>query len=119
VCVVSRVQDLLAIEAAGGYRGRYHVLHGLLSPLDGVGPEDIAIGPLIGRIEQSESPPQEVILAISPSVEGETTSLYLAKALSALDVRVTRIAAGVPIGSELEYTDHITLGRALADRREV
>ncbi len=122
LCVVSRVQDLLALDRAGGFRGRYHVLHGLLSPLDGVGPEDINLAPLVQRVrgeDGTQSPVKEVILAISPSVEGETTVLYLSKVLGELGPRITRIAAGVPIGGELEYTDQVTLGRALADRREV
>jgi recombination protein RecR len=141
ICVVSRVQDLLALERAGGYRGQYHVLHGLLSPLDGVGPEDLRIDELLRRITSAAQPVREVILAISPSVEGETTLLYLSRELAALTegvdawgtesdsgtdavtrpvpLRVTRIAAGVPIGGELEYTDQVTLGRALAERREV
>jgi len=122
LCVVSRVQDLLAIDRAGGFRGRYHVLHGLLSPLDGVGPEDINLTSLVARVAGEDdvpSPVKEVILAISPSVEGETTVLYLSKVLGDLGPKITRIAAGVPIGGELEYTDQVTLGRALADRREV
>ena len=121
LCVVSRVQDLLAIDRAGGFRGRYHVLHGLLSPLDGVGPEDINLASLEARLaaEPADSPVKEIILAISPSVEGETTVLYLSKILGACGAKITRIAAGVPIGGELEYTDQVTLGRALADRREV
>ena len=119
LCVVSRVQDVLALERAGGFRGRYHVLQGLLSPLDGVGPEDLRIAELLARVAEAEEPVREVILAISPSVEGETTVLYLSRALAAHGPRVTRIAAGVPIGGELEYTDQVTLGRALAERREV
>jgi len=123
ICVVSRVQDLLAVERAGGYRGQYHVLHGLLSPLDGVGPEDLRIDELVQRITDAPEPVREVILAISPSVEGETTVLFLSRQLTALaeapPLRVTRIAAGVPIGGELEYTDQVTLGRALAERRDV
>ncbi len=122
LCVVSRVQDLLALERSGGFRGRYHVLHGLLSPLDGVGPEDINIASLLDRVAADgdlPGPVTEVILAISPSVEGETTLLYLTSLLGELVPRVTRIAAGVPIGEDLEYTDQVTLGRALADRREM
>jgi recombination protein RecR len=122
LCVVSRVQDLLAIDRAGGFRGRYHVLHGLLSPLDGIGPEDINLAALEARLTpgpEGASPVKEIILAISPSVEGETTVLYLSKVLAERGAKITRIAAGVPIGGELEYTDQVTLGRALADRREV
>jgi recombination protein RecR len=122
LCVVSRVQDLLALDRAGGFRGRYHVLHGLLSPLDGVGPEDINLAALVARVAgngDEPGPVKEIILAISPSVEGETTVLYLSKVLGEMGARITRIAAGVPIGGELEYTDQVTLGRAMADRREV
>jgi len=122
LCVVSRVQDLLALDRAGGFRGRYHVLHGLLSPLDGVGPEDINLASLLARLagdDDGPSPVREIILAISPSVEGETTVLYLSKILAESGQKITRIAAGVPIGGELEYTDQVTLGRAMLDRREV
>lgn len=119
ICVVSGVQDLLALERAGGVRGRYHVLHGLLSPLEGVGPEDLRIAELLDRVRSAQEPVREVILAISPSVQGETTVLYLSQALADQAVRITRIAAGVPIGGELEYTDQVTLARALAERREV
>jgi len=122
LCVVSRVQDLLALDRTGGFRGRFHVLHGLLSPLDGVGPEDINLAALVARLSpvgDEPSPVREIILAISPSVEGETTVLYLSRILGELGPRITRIAAGVPIGGELEYTDQVTLGRAMADRREV
>ena len=117
ICVVSRVQDMMAIERAAAYRGRYHVLHGVLSPLDGIGPDELKIKELIHRLEGSEV--KEVILATSPNVEGETTAVYLAGLLKPLSVRVTRIASGVPIGGELEYTDGVTLGRALSDRREL
>lgn len=117
VCVVSLPQDLLAIERTGSYRGRYHVLHGVLSPLDGVGPDDLRIQPLLERIGLGEI--LEVILATSPSVEGDATALYLARLIKPLGVRVTRIASGVPIGGELEYADGVTLNRALESRREV
>jgi len=119
LCVVARVQDLHALDRSGGYRGRYHVLHGLLSPLEGVGPEDLNIDALVSRIRESASAVKEIILAISPSVEGETTVLYLAGRLRPLGPRLTRIAAGVPIGGELEYTDQVTLGRAMEDRRDL
>jgi len=117
VCVVSVPQDLLAIERTGSYRGRYHVLHGVLSPLDGIGPDDLRIQPLLERIGQGQI--EEVILATSPSVEGDATALYLARLIKPLGVRVTRIASGVPIGGELEYADGVTLNRALESRREV
>ena len=119
LCVVARVQDLHALDRSGGFRGRYHVLHGLLSPLEGVGPEDLNIDALLRRIQESAGAVKEIILAISPSVEGETTVLYLASRLRPLGARITRIAAGVPIGGELEYTDQVTLGRAMEDRRDL
>jgi len=117
VCVVAQPTDLLAIERAGHYRGRYHVLHGVLSPLDGVGPDDLRIGELVRRLR--EDGPGEVILATSPNVEGEATAMYLAKLIKPLGVRVTRIASGVPIGGELEYVDQVTITRALEGRREM
>lgn len=117
ICVVARPQDLTAIESTSQYRGKYHVLHGVLSPLDGIGPEDLRFNELMKRIRPDRV--EEIILAISPSVEGEATSLYLAQMLNPMNVKVTRIAAGVPMGGELEYSDGITLGRALEDRREI
>ena len=117
VCVVAQPQDLMAIERAGGYRGRYHVLHGLLSPLDGVGPDDLRVAELIRRC--ADGGIQEAILATSPSVEGEATAVYLSKLLRPLGVRTTRIATGVPIGGELEYADQATLARAIDGRREM
>ena len=117
ICVVSRPQDLMAIEGAASYRGRYHVLHGVLSPLDGLGPEDIKVTELLQRVTGDSI--DEIILAISPSVEGEATALYIAELLKPLNVKTTRIAAGVPMGGELEYADGITLGRAIEDRREM
>ncbi len=124
ICVVAQPQDLLAIERTGGYRGRYHVLHGVLSPLDGVGPDERYIKPLLARLagprpdgEQQEV--EEVILATSPNVEGDATALYLARLLKPLGVKVTRIASGVPIGGDLEFADGVTLGRALEGRREL
>ncbi len=117
VCVVAQPQDLVAIERAGGYRGRYHVLHGVLSPLDGVGPDDLRIPELLRRC--ADGTVAEAILATSPSVEGEATAVYLAKLLRPLGVRATRIATGVPIGGELEYADQVTLARAIDGRREM
>jgi recombination protein RecR len=117
VCVVAQPQDLMAIERAGGYRGKYHVLHGLLSPLDGVGPDDLRVAELVRRC--GDGSVQEAILATSPSVEGEATAVYLAKLLRPLGVRTTRIATGVPIGGELEYADQATLARAIDGRREM
>jgi recombination protein RecR len=117
LCVVALPQDLMAIERTGSYRGRYHVLHGVLSPLDGVGPDDLRIRPLLARLAGGAV--QEVVIATSPSVEGDATALYLAKLIKPLGPRVTRIASGVPIGSDLEYADGVTLNRALEGRREL
>ena len=117
VCVVAHPTDLLAIERTGGFRGRYHVLHGVLSPLDGIGPDDLRLKELLGRAAGGEL--REVIVATSPNVEGEATALYLAKVLKPLGVRVTRIASGVPIGGELEYADGVTISRALEGRRDM
>ncbi len=124
VCVVAQPQDLVAIERAGGYRGRYHVLHGLLSPLDGVGPDDLRVTELLRRCggtvgEAVTEVVTEVIMATSPSVEGEATAVYLAKLLRPLGVRASRIATGVPMGGELEYADQVTLARAIDGRREM
>jgi len=117
LCVVALPQDLMAIERTGSYRGRYHVLHGVLSPLDGVGPDELRVEPLMARLGQGEI--QEVILATSPSVEGDATALYLARLIKPLGIRVTRIASGVPIGGELEYADGVTLNRAMESRRDL
>lgn len=117
LCVVAKVPDLIALEALGSFRGRYHVLHGLLAPLDGVGPDQLPLDDLERRISVESI--QEVIVATPLNVEGEATALYLADALSSSPVRVSRIAAGVPHGGELEFTDQVTLGRALEDRRAV
>jgi recombination protein RecR len=116
VCVVAHPPELLAIERTGAYRGLYHVLHGVLAPLEGLGPEDLRIAELIRRLGGGEI--REVILALSSTVEGEATALYLSKILRPLGVKVTRIASGVPIGGELEYTDPATISRALQARRE-
>ena len=117
VCVVAQPQDVIAIARAGGYRGRYHVLHGLLSPLDGVGPDDLRVAELVRR--SGDGTIREAILATSPSVEGEATAVYLSKLLRPLGVRTSRIATGVPIGGELEYADQATLARAIDGRREM
>jgi recombination protein RecR len=116
LCVVAHPQDVIAIERTGGYRGRYHVLHGVLSPLDGIGPEDLRITELIRRCGSGVN---EVIVATNPSVEGETTAIYLAKLIRPLGVRVSRIATGVPMGGELEYADRLTLAHAIDGRREL
>jgi recombination protein RecR len=115
LCVVARVHDLMAIERAGSMRGRYFVLGRLLSPLEGVGPEDLPIGKLVERI-RSEGV-SEVIVATPPSVDGEATALLLKRELSSLGVAITRIASGVPHGGDLEFADPITMGRALSGRR--
>jgi len=117
ICVVEEPNDLLAMERTGEYRGRYHVLLGALSPLDGVGPDDLKIRELLGRLEGRET--AEVILATNPNVEGEATALYLAKLLRPLAVRITRIARGLPVGGDLEYADQVTLSKALEGRREI
>ena len=117
LCVVARPQDAAAIERSAMFRGRYHVLHALLSPLDGVGPDAIEIGPLLERIR--EDGVREVIVATPLSVEGEATALYLAQELRPAGVRCTRIASGLPHGGELEYTDQVTLSRALEGRRDL
>ena len=107
--------DLISIEKSGTYRGRYHVLGGKISPLNGIGPEDLRIGALEGRL--GTEPIQEVILALPSDVEGDATSFYISKLLSARGVKVTRIAQGLPVGSGLEFADELTLGRAIQGRR--
>ncbi len=117
ICVVAAVQDLWAIEESGAYRGLYHVLHGLYSPLDGVGPDDLNIQLLKERV--AKSAPDEIILAVRPSVEGEATALLIQQTLEGAPVKITRIASGISYGGELEYADRMTLGRALDGRREM
>ena len=117
LCVVEGVPDLLAIERTHEFKGRYHVLHGALSPLDGVGPGDLKIRELLVRLERE--PADEVVIATNPDVEGEATALYLTKLLKPIGMKVTRIAQGVPMGGDLEYADQVTLARAIAGRREL
>ena len=117
ICVVEEPADLLAVERVREFRGRYHVLHGTLAPLDGVGPDDLKIQPLLVRLR--DDPVREVILATNPTAEGEATALYLAKLLKPLGIKVTRIAHGLPVGADLEYADVMTVGRALEGRREM
>jgi recombination protein RecR len=117
LCIVEEPNDLLAMERTGEFRGRYHVLLGALSPLDGVGPEDLKIRELLARLDAGGT--TEVILATNPNVEGEATALYLAKLLRPLGVRITRLARGLPVGGDLEYADQVTLSKALEGRREV
>ncbi|MCB9558381.1 MAG: recombination protein RecR [Deltaproteobacteria bacterium] len=118
ILVVALPQDLLAIERTGGYRGTYHVLHGLLSPLDGIGPDELKIDALLARLKDDDAV-KEIILATSPNVEGDATALYLSRLLKPLGYTVSRIASGVPIGGELEYADSVTLNRAIEGRHEV
>ncbi len=117
ICVVEESRDVVAIEKTGEFRGRYHVLLGAINPLDGVGPEQLKIRELLVRIEPESV--KEVILCMNPNTEGDVTSMYLARILKPLGVKVTRIASGLPVGGDLEYADELTLGRALEGRREV
>ncbi len=117
VCVVEEPRDLVAVEKTGEFSGRYHVLQGAISPIDGVGPDQLRIRELLGRIEREGV--AEVILCTNPNLEGEATAMYLGKLIKPLGVRVTRIASGLPVGGDLEYADELTLGRALEGRREV
>jgi recombination protein RecR len=116
MCVVEDPGDLMAIESIQGFHGVYHVLHGVLSPLDGIGPEELRISELVERVRKGAF--KEVIIATNPSVEGEATSLYVAQVLKPLGVRVTRIAYGLPAGGDVQYADRLTLGKALENRRE-
>lgn len=116
ICVVSDIKDVLAIEKTREYKGIYHVLHGVISPMDGIGPDDINISGLLDRLAKEDV--SEVILATNPDVQGTATAAYIAKTIRPLGVRVTRIAHGVPIGGDLEYTDEVTLMRALEGRTE-
>ena len=115
ICVVEEPMDLLAVERTGAYRGVYHVLHGALSPIDGVYPEKLRIAELVDRVREAK--PREVILATNPSLEGENTAAYIYQQLSGGDVPVTRLARGLPMGGDLEYADEVTLSRALEGRR--
>ena len=117
VCVVEEPRDIVAIERTNEFRGRYHVLQGAISPIEGVGPEQLRVKELLGRI--SEEDITEVILATNPNIEGEATAMYLARLLKPIGLKVTRIASGLPVGGDLEYADEVTLGRALEGRREV
>jgi recombination protein RecR len=114
LCVVSSPEDLVALEKSGGFRGLYHVLHGVLSPLEGIGPKDLRLDELLSRLKGGEI--KEVILATNPSVEGEATAQYLSQIIKPLGVRVTRIARGVPMGGDLQYIDEITLSKSLENR---
>jgi len=119
ICVVAYPKDVIAIERAGGYRGLYHVLHGYIEPLKGIGPEDIRTRELMPRVATPASSVKEVILATNPDIDGETTALYLAKMLKSSAVKVTRLARGLPFGADLDYADEVTLARSLESRREM
>lgn len=116
ICIVENPQDVMAIENTAQYKGLYHVLGGVISPIEGVGPSDIKLESLIHRVEQASEPVKELILALSPTMEGDTTSFYITKKLKFHGLKVSSIARGVPVGGELEYTDEITLGRSIVSR---
>jgi recombination protein RecR len=116
ICVVSDVRDLLALERAGSFRGRYHVLGGLISPMEGVGPESLRLRELLERVKEGV---REVILATNPTVEGDATALYIAGLLKPLGIKVTRIALGLPVGGDLDYADEVTVARAVSGRTEL
>lgn len=117
ICVVEDVRDVIAMERTHEFKGVYHVLHGSISPMNGIGPDDIKIKELLARLSENEV--KEIILATNPRVEGEATAIYLSKIIKPLGVKVTRIAQGIPVGGDLEYTDEVTLSQALEGRREL
>ena len=117
ICIVEEVSDVIIVEKTGEYRGLYHVLGGLLSPIENVGPDEIRVPRLLERVKANNI--EEVIIAVNPTVEGESTAMYLKKILVPLRVKVTKLASGLPVGSDLEYADEITIGRAISDRREL
>jgi recombination protein RecR len=117
LCVVEGIADLMALEKTREFKGRYHVLHGVLSPLEGIGPEQLRIQELLVRLEDGKA--EEVIVATNPDVEGEATALYLMRLLKPMGIRVTRLAQGLPMGGDLEFADQATLARALSGRREL
>lgn len=117
LCVVEDPRDIVAVERTQGFHGRYHVLQGALSPLDGIGPDELRVKELLGRVEEESI--KEAILCTNPNLEGEATAMYVARLLRPLGLRVTRIASGLPVGGDLEYADELTLGRALDGRREL
>lgn len=118
VCVVEEPLDVIALEKTGQFKGLYHVLHGVISPIDGIGPDELYIGQLVDRITSSNGDVKEVILAVNPNLEGETTAMYIQKILQPYDLKITRIARGLPVGGDIEYADEVTLIRALEGRRE-
>ena len=117
ICVVAEPLDILPLERTGGFKGLYHVLHGVISPADGIGPDDLKMKELLERLKDGEV--KEVILATNPNLEGEATAMYLHKLIGPLGIRVTRLARGLPFGADLEYADDVTLSRALENRQEV
>lgn len=117
ICVVERAQDIPVIERTQEFRGRYHVLGGAISPIEGIGPDQLRMRELLARLEIEGV--TEVIAATNPTVEGDTTALYISKLLNSLDIKVTRLASGLPVGGDLDYADEITLGRALSGRKEI
>ena len=117
ICIVEQPKDIIAIESSREFQGVYHVLNGVISPIDGIGPEDLSFSALLERITNESI--KEIIIATNPTVEGETTALYLVKQLEGKNVKITRIALGIPLGGDLEYADSITLGRALKGRNEI
>lgn len=117
ICVVEEPLDILSIERSGSYKGRYHVLHGAISPMDGIGPEDLKIAELLGRMRSGEI--TEVILATNPNLEGNATAMYVAAVLKPQGVKVSRLASGLPVGGDLEYADEVTVSQALEGRREM
>ncbi len=119
ICVVEDLRDVMAIENTAQFQGLYHVLGGVISPVQGVGPGDLRIDALVVRLTESGSPVKEVILALSPTMEGDTTAFYIHKKISGLSIRVTSIARGIPVGGDLEFADEITLGRSITARTEM
>ncbi len=117
ICVVEEPLDVLAIERTGDFLGLYHVLHGAIAPVEGIGPEDLRIAELVTRVEQLK--PREIIIATNPNMEGDATAIYIQRQLAGMDVAVTRLARGLPIGGDLEYADEVTLSRALAGRNKM
>jgi recombination protein RecR len=117
ICVVEEPRDIPAIEKTGEFRGRYHVLGGAISPIDGIGPDDLHISPLLERVRAEGT--KEIIVATNPNVEGDATAMYLARLLGPLGIEVTRLASGLPVGGDLEYADEVSLGRALEGRRRM
>ncbi|WMM24550.1 recombination mediator RecR [Tissierella sp. MB52-C2] len=117
ICVVEGAKDIIAMEKSREYKGQYHVLHGVISPMDNVGPDDIRVKELLNRLSKDEI--KEIVLATNPTVEGEATALYISRLIKPLGIKVTRIAHGIPVGGDLEYFDEVTLAKAMDNRREI